>query len=127
MKTVISTLAMGILGAVAVAGTADAEALTKMAGCQVTNDRVAYRGLTDSMQQTRYMVLETDQATGRVVVRTASGFVYDLSCHGTAVMMSTERPARIGALLPGDIVSIPASGELSLLRRPWDEAGSPER
>lgn len=125
MKTVISAVTVGVLSVAAIVGTAHADALTKMSGCEVTKSRAAYRDLTESMQQDRYTVLGADQATGRVVLRAASGFVYDLSCHG-AMPVSDEGPVRIGALLPGDIVCVHAPGTLTVVRRPWDEAGSPE-
>jgi hypothetical protein len=88
---------------------------------------VTPRDLTESLQHARYTVLTTNHATARLVVRTAAGTLYDLECRtGIVVVGSRARSTGIGTLAPGDIIAIQAPGEVSLLRRAWEESGSPE-
>jgi hypothetical protein len=87
------------------------------------------RSITDSLQQSRLMVVEVDREHGRLRVKGAS--CSDLACsEHTVVIAEDGAEAPIDALNPGDIVRIedgePGIARIVVLRRVWEEIASPE-
>ncbi len=77
-------------------------------------------------QKVRYTVLEVGQS-GRVVLRTDSGTVHSMSCPtGKPVIAEGSELVPVGVLVPGDTLSASRPGRVSVVRRAWQETGSPE-
>ena len=89
------------------------------------------QSLTERIQDTRLIVVETDKSRGRVRVRGEAGACTDLACSEHTLVVTDEGvKADLGALNPGDIVKVePTDGRLErivVVRRAWEELASPE-
>ena len=88
------------------------------------------QSVTEWLQQSRLMVVEVDQARGRLRVKGDTGCT-DLSCQEGAVVVTDEGTGHdLRALNPGDIVKLegpPGRPErIVVVRRVWEELASPE-
>jgi len=89
------------------------------------------QSLTDWLQQSRLIVVEVDQAAGRLRVRAADDSCSDLSCRAqTAVVTDEDANGDLGTLNPGDIIKVEPSADrpekIVVVRRAWEEWASPE-
>ncbi len=86
---------------------------------------------TESLQQSRLMIVAVDKASGRVRVRGEADACSDLACsEATLVVCDEGTSADLAALNPGDIVRLDGDAgrprRIVVLRRAWDELTSPE-
>ena len=89
------------------------------------------QSLSESIQQSRMVVVEVDKSRGRLRVRGAADACTDLSCSEQVVVVTDgEVKADLDFLNPGDIVKIePGAGSVErivVVRRAWEEIASPE-
>ena len=89
------------------------------------------QSLTDRIQRSRFVVVEADQAAGRLRVRGVGDVCSDLSCRGETVVVTDEGgESALGTLNPGDIIKVESpSGTVErivVVRRAWEEWASPE-
>lgn len=88
------------------------------------------QSLTDRIQKDRLTVVSVDKATGRLRVRDDSDMCTDLTCQGTLVITEGESRADLGLINPGDIIKVESNAgrpeKIVVVRRAWDEFGSPE-
>jgi hypothetical protein len=87
------------------------------------------QNLTEWLQQSRVRVVEVDREHGRLRVKGETCF--DLACHERTVVITEDGgEAPVDALNPGDIVRIDQGAlgvpRIVVLRRVWEEIGSPE-
>ncbi len=88
-------------------------------------------GLTESLQQSRLLVVAVDATRGQIRVKREDHGCSDLACADRTVVVAEEgRAAPLSALNPGDIVKVedgPAGvPRVVVVRRVWDELTSPE-
>jgi hypothetical protein len=89
------------------------------------------QSLTDSLQQSRYVVIGVDRDQGRVRIKGFTDACTDLSCSpATLVLGDDTGRAGLDALQPGDIVRVDGppgqAARIHIVRRVWDELTSPE-
>ena len=89
------------------------------------------QSLTEWLQESRFIVVAVDHASGRVRVRTSSDACSDLSCQaGTLVVADDHTGTDLGALNPGDVIKVESAGgrpeKIVVVRRVWEELASPE-
>jgi hypothetical protein len=89
------------------------------------------QSLTDLLQQTRLIVVSTDQARKVVRLKAENDACTDLSCHDQTLVMTDDGPTGdLSALNPGDIVRVTTLAgrpqQIVVVRRVWDELSSPE-
>jgi len=88
--------------------------------------------LTDSIQQTRHIVVAIDLAAKTVRVRGEAEACTDLSCSEQTLVVSDDGGTRadLSALNAGDIVKLEGPPgqprRIVVVRRVWDELSSPE-
>jgi len=88
--------------------------------------------LTDSIQQTRHIVVAIDLTAKTVRIRGEGEACTDLSCSEQTLVVSDDAGTRadLSALNAGDIVKLEGpSGQprrIVVVRRVWDELSSPE-
>jgi hypothetical protein len=87
-------------------------------------------GLTESLKQSRLIVVAVDPAAGRIRVRGEAEVCSDLSCEGTLVVTDEGRGQSLASINQGDIVTLDVKDgraqEIRVVRRVWDEYSSPE-
>jgi hypothetical protein len=87
-------------------------------------------GLTERLQQERFMVVAVDREAGRLRVRGGADLCTDLSCHAQTLVLADEGPHGLETLNPGDLIKVEsASGRaerITVVRRVWEELASPE-
>lgn len=115
MKSFVSAT-LTVVGVFGLSGLASAEALTKTGTCSVPSQPAAKHSLTEAVQNDRYTVLQVSRPDGRIVVRSGSGSLYELSCNGATAEISA-----------GDVVSMAGPNEIKVVRRAGQETGSFER
>jgi hypothetical protein len=86
---------------------------------------------TESLQQSRMVVVSVDTSAGRVRVKGESETCTDLACSDATLVVSDEgTSADLGVLSPGDIVRLEGDQtgprRIVVLRHAWDELTSPE-
>jgi hypothetical protein len=88
------------------------------------------QSLTDRIQKDRLTVVSVDKTTGRLRVRDDSDMCTDLTCQGSLVIIEGESRADLGLINPGDIIKVESNAgrpeKIVVVRRAWDEFGSPE-
>ena len=89
------------------------------------------QSLTEWLQQSRLMVVAVDKNKGRVLVKDHADACTELSCHERTVVVSDEETGRnLEALNAGDIIKVESAAgraeKIVVLRRVWEELGSPE-
>ena len=88
------------------------------------------QSLTDLLQKSRLTVVDVDKAAGRLRVRDDADLCSDLSCQGSLVVTEGESKADLGLINPGDIIKVESKDgraeKIVVLRRAWEEFGSPE-
>lgn len=89
------------------------------------------KSFTDALQQDRLIVVAVDKARSRLRLKDDSDACTDLSCPEQTLVVSDEgTSADLDALNPGDIVKIEGASSgprrIVVVRRVWDELGSPE-
>jgi hypothetical protein len=89
------------------------------------------QGLTDWLQQNRFLVVEVDKGQGRVRVRGAEDRCSELSCQERTLVVTDEGATTdLDTLNPGDIIKVDSSAgradRLIVVRRAWEEWASPE-
>jgi hypothetical protein len=87
--------------------------------------------LTEWAQASRLTVVEVLKETGLVRVKDASDACTELSCgEGTLVVTDDELGEGLAAIGPGDVIKVDHGPEgarrIVVVRRSWDEIGSPE-
>lgn len=87
------------------------------------------QSLTDSLQQSRLVVVAVDPAQRRIRVRGADA-CSDLACADTTLVLTDDGPAGLETLNPGDVIRVQPSPDAAprivVLRRVWEELTSPE-
>jgi hypothetical protein len=86
---------------------------------------------TESLQQSRLIVVAVDPSSGRVRVRGEADACTDLACSERTLVVTDEGTGKdLGALNPGDVVRLEghtgSPQRIVVLRRAWDEMTSPE-
>ncbi len=88
------------------------------------------QSLTDLIQKSRLTVVEVDKEAGRLRVRDDAEVCTDLTCLGSLVVTDEESRADLGLINPGDIIKVESKGgrpeKIVVVRRAWNEFGSPE-
>ena len=88
------------------------------------------QSLTDLIQKSRLTVVEVDKKAGRLRVRDDSEMSTDLTCHGSLVVTEEESRADLDLINPGDIIKVESKAgrpeKIVVVRRAWNEIGSPE-
>ncbi len=88
------------------------------------------QSLTDLLQKSRLTVVSVDKAAGRLRVRDDADLCSDLSCQGSLVVTEGESKADLGLINPGDIIKVESKDgraeKIVVVRRAWEEFGSPE-
>lgn len=88
------------------------------------------QSLTDLLQKSRLTVVSVDKAAGRLRVRDDADLCSDLSCQGSLVVTEGESKADLGLINPGDIIKVESKDgraeKIVVVRRAWQEFGSPE-
>jgi hypothetical protein len=87
------------------------------------------QSLTDSLQQSRMVVVAVDPARRRIRVRGADA-CSEVACADTTLVLTDDGPAGLEALNPGDVIRVQPSPDAAprivVLRRVWEELTSPE-
>ena len=89
-------------------------------------------GFTDSLQQDRHIVVAVDAARRTLRIKSAADACTDLSCSEQTLVVADDAGIRadLSALNAGDIVKLEgpegSPRRIVVLRRVWDELGSPE-
>lgn len=89
------------------------------------------RSLTDWLQESRFVVVGVDRATGHVRIKSSSDACTDLTCSASTLIVGDEAATGgLEALNPGDIVRVEGAPDrperIVVVRRVWDELTSPE-
>ena len=88
------------------------------------------QSLTDLIQKSRLTVVEVDKKAGRLRVRDDSEMCTDLICQGSLVVTEEESRADLDLINPGDIIKVESKAgrpeKIVVVRRAWNEFGSPE-
>ena len=88
------------------------------------------QSLTDLIQTSRLTVVAVDKDAGRLRVRDDAEMCTDLSCQGSLVVTDEESRADLGLINPGDIIKVESKAgrpeKIVVVRRAWNEIGSPE-
>lgn len=86
--------------------------------------------VTDWLQESRLTVVAVDPGSGRIRVKSAADVCTDLDCGAEAEVQADDVTGGLAALNPGDIVRVESppgmSRRIVVVRRVWDEIGSPE-
>lgn len=88
------------------------------------------QSLTEWLQQSRLTVVSVDKPSGRLRVKGEADACSDLVCQESTLVITDEGQAGLDALNPGDIVKIESvagrAEKIVVVRRVWEELGSPE-
>ncbi|MBI2205619.1 MAG: hypothetical protein HYU41_17370 [Candidatus Rokubacteria bacterium] len=86
--------------------------------------------LTDWLSESRLTVVAVHAESGRIRVKGAAEVCSDLDCGTEAEVHADDVTGGLAALNPGDIVRIESPAgmprRIVVVRRVWDEIGSPE-
>jgi hypothetical protein len=88
------------------------------------------QSVTDWLHESRVTVVAIDPATRRLRVKGAAEACTDWTCHAEAEVVADDTAGGLEALYPGDIVRLETRAgrahRIVVVRRVWDEIGSPE-
>jgi xanthine dehydrogenase iron-sulfur cluster and FAD-binding subunit A len=87
--------------------------------------------LSERLQTSRLTVVEIMKEAGRIRVKGAAEGCTEIACGAEAVVEATEGPSGgLDALQPGDLIRLEPGAHghsrVVVVRRVWDELGSPE-